>query len=61
MVKMISRAGCLFIATLITGRSQVVLLSANYGAIFTKELISIQKWKPLNKIKVVGYFDLSLC
>ena len=63
MVNMILGAGFIFPthAILLTGQSQVGLLSANNGAIFTKELISIQKWKPLNKIKVVGYFDLSLC
>ena len=46
VLKMIGAAGHLFftLATLLTGQSQVVLLSANYGAIFTKELISIQKW-----------------
>ena len=43
VLKMIGGAGHLFL-TLLTGQSQVVLLSANYGAIFTKELISIQKW-----------------
>ena len=58
---MIWAAGHLFLATVLAGQSEVVLLSANYGAILYNGINKLPKMVPMKKIKVVGSFDLSAC